>query len=376
MSERPAASWVETARVFLVLGATAFGGPAAHVALMHEELVRRRGWLGEQQFLDLVGASNLIPGPTSTELAIHVGYTRHRYLGTLVAGLAFLLPSVLSSGLLGWLYVSHGTLPWLVAGLTGLKVVTVAVVGAALASLAPKAWPDTTHRVIGLGAALASLAGAHELLVLLGAGGLALAWRGLGPRASTLAVTPALLLLSASPPSPAPPLLTLFWVFTRIGGLLYGSGYVLLAFLRGELVERWGWITEAQLFDAIAVGQATPGPLFGTATFLGWVLAGPPGALAATAGIFWPAFGWVALTAPLLGRLRRSVHLSGLLGGVNAAAIALMGVVTAQLARGVLAGPFEVALLLVAAFGLWRRLPATALLGVGAGATLLRSLLA
>lgn len=352
----------EIALLFLRLGATAFGGPAAHVAMMEEEVVRRRGWLTAERFLDLLGAANLIPGPNSTELAIHIGFERRRWAGLVVAGLSFLLPAVLITGLLARAYVAYGKLPAAVWLLYGVKPAILGIVVQAIVSLAPKAAPDLRLRLLGLAAVLLAALGANELLVLFGAGAVALALAvrpgrrggatllGLGPLLPAVA-------LPALPVAAGPSALSLFLVFAKIGSVLFGSGYVLLAFLRADLVARLGWLTEAQLVDAVAAGQITPGPVFSTATFVGWVLLGPAGAAAATAGIFLPAFVFVAASGPLVPRLRRSPLAAAFLSGVNVASLALMVVVTAWLARSSLVDLPSLALFLASAAVLVRFRP-------------------
>jgi chromate transporter len=340
----------DLAVVFGRLGATAFGGPAAHVALMREEIVSRRGWLDDASFLDLLGATNLIPGPSSTELAIHVGYARAGLAGLVVAGLAFILPAAAVTLALAWLYVRSSELPALAGVLYGVKPVVLAIVAQAIVALAPHALRD--RRLAGLGAAVAvaAAAGANEIALVFAAGAVAIALaRMAGARLALAgvglcgAVAPAAVAGAATPGS-------LFLVFAKIGSVLFGSGYVLLAFLRADLVERLHWLSEAQLIDAVAVGQVTPGPVFTTATFIGYLLAGPWGALAATAGIFAPAFVFVALSVPWLARLRASPAASAFLDGVNAASLALMAVVLVQLARAALVD--VPAALLAAASGL------------------------
>ncbi len=351
---------VELALLFSRLGATAFGGPAAHVAMMRDEVVVRRRWLTEERFLDLVGATNLIPGPSSTELAIHIGWERRRWSGLVVAGVSFIVPAMGITGACAWAYVRFGALPaagWL---LYGVKPVILAVVVQAIAGLAPKAAKTPRLRVLGALAVALSAVGAHELAVLFGVGALSVALAPRAPaapaeagvdgrgtregRRELAALGPALLPVGAAAGAvggavgvaSAVTLPALFWAFLRIGSVLFGSGYVLLAFLRSDLVERLGWLTEAQLLDAVAIGQITPGPVFTTATFIGYVLAGPAGALIATAGIFLPAFAFVALSGPLVPRLRASARAGAFLDGVNVASLALMVVVTGQLARAAL----------------------------------------
>jgi chromate transporter len=317
----------EIARLFLRLGATAFGGPAVHVAMMEDEVVRRRAWVSREEFLDLVAATNLIPGPNSTELAIHLGYRRGGWPGLLVAGTCFIVPAALAVCALAWAYVRFGTLPAAEGLLYGVKPVIVVVVAQALWALGRTAIRNRTLAILA-GAALAlTIAGVHELLLLLGAGvGAALLAGAIRPRAVAMLVPLPLVAAQASATLPG-----LFLVFLKIGSVLFGSGYVLLAFLRSELVVRLGWITEAQLLDAVAAGQITPGPLFSTATFVGFLVRGWPGALVATVGIFLPAFVFVALSGPLVPRLRRSPTAGAFLDGVQVASLALMAVVTWQL---------------------------------------------
>ena len=341
----------ELAALFLRLGATAFGGPAAHIAMMRDEVVRRRAWLTEEQFLDLLGATNLIPGPNSTEMAIHIGWRRRRWAGLVVAGVTFILPAMLITGILAWAYVRFGTLPeaeWL---LWGVKPVILAIVAQALWNLAPAAARTWPLRIVGAAAIVASLLGANELLILFACGVLVAALRrGRGPGGSPVRVVmPLLPGAAAAAGLSAASLSGIFWVFLKIGSVLFGSGYVLLAFLRADLVGRLHWLTEGQLIDAVAAGQVTPGPVFTTATFIGYLLAGPAGALVATAGIFLPAFIFVAISGPLVPRLRASPVAGAFLDGVNVASLALMAAVTAELARGALVDPTTVVIGLVAA---------------------------
>jgi chromate transporter len=332
----------ELAALFLRLGSTAFGGPAAHIGLMQGE-VRRRGWMSDEKFLDLVGATNLIPGPNSTELAMHLGYERRGFLGLVVAGASFIVPAALITGALAWVYVHHGTRPEAVWLLYGVKPVMLAVVVQAIWRLLPKAARTTPLRLLGAIAALAVALGGHELMALFATGFAAVAVARLG-RGSPPPPAPAArpLLLPLLPAAAVPAVASavslpgLFGIFLKIGAVLFGSGYVLLAFLRADLVERLGWLTEAQLIDAIAIGQVTPGPVFSTATFIGYVLAGSPGAAVATIGIFLPAFVFVSLSGPLLPRLRASPTAAAFLDGVNVASLALMAVVTVQLGHAAL----------------------------------------
>jgi len=338
----------EIAVLFLRLGATAFGGPAAHIAMMEDEVVRRKQWLSREEFLDLLSAANLIPGPNSTELAIHVGYQRGGWRGLLVAGACFILPAALIVTIIAALYVRFAQLPRAEAVLYGIKPVIIAIVVHALWRLGRTALKTPLLAGAAVLAVAALFGGVHELAVLFGIGaGLALL-RTKNPVAM-LAVP-----LAAAPAIPAFGLLPLFLFFAKVGAVLFGSGYVLIAFLRADLVERWHWLTEAQLLDAIAVGQITPGPLFTTATFIGYLLGGLPGATVATAGIFLPAFVFVALSGPLVPRLRRSRVAGAFLDGVNAASIALMAVVTWQLGRAAIIDPATIALAVISAIVLLR----------------------
>ncbi len=338
---------------------------------MREEVVVRRRWLSEQSFLDLLGAANLIPGPSSTELAIHIGWMRARWAGLAVAGISFIVPAMLVTAALGWAYVRYGSLPsaeWL---LYGVKPVMVAVVAQALGGLAPQAARSGWLRALGVVATLAAALGANELVVLFGCGALMLLAARRASSALALSPLPLLALGGAASAAAGPSAVTLsglFLVFAKIGSVLFGSGYVLLAFLRGDLVLRLGWLSEAQLIDAIAVGQITPGPVFTTATFIGYVLSGPPGALAATAGIFLPAFVFVALSGPLVPRLRASPAASAFLDGVNVASLALMAVVTFQLGRAALVDALTASSALLSLLLLLRfRINPTWLILAGAG---------
>lgn len=330
----------ELAVLFLRLGLTAFGGPAAHIAMMEHEVVRRRRWLTHAEFLDLLGMANLIPGPNSTELAIHIGQRRAGARGLLVAGGAFILPAALMTGGLGWAYVRYGAQPNLRGLLYGIKPVMIAIVLQALLGLAPKAIKNRSLLAIGSACLVAAALGANELLCLAVAGSIELVVRSrfsppplmLGGIASAGAFVGGSAKVALTPFSMS----GLFLVFAKIGSVLFGSGYVLLAFLRSDLVEQRHWLSEAQLLDAVAVGQVTPGPVFTTATFIGYLLAGPAGALCATLGIFLPAFAFVALSGLVLPKVRRSAALAAFLDGVNVASLSLMAVVTLQLGRAAL----------------------------------------
>lgn len=322
----------ELALAFLRLGVTAFGGPAAHIAMMEDEFVRRRAWLSREQFLDLVGAAGLIPGPNSTEVAIYIGYRRAGWRGLLIAGVCFILPAFLMVTAIAWSYVHFGRLPTVAGALYGIKAVIIAVIAQALAALAGSALKSLWLLALGAAAASASALGVSPILVLLVAGiagACGRAARNSGTHASLVFMPGA---FHASPAA-APGLAKLFAVFLKMGAIVFGSGYVLLAFLRADLVEHGHWLTESQLMDAVSVGQFTPGPVFTTATFIGYLVAGLPGAVVATVGIFLPSFLLVAASGPLIPRLRGSPIAGGFLDGVNVASLALMAVVGVQLGR-------------------------------------------
>lgn len=360
--------WVEVARLFLKLGLTAFGGPAAHIGMMHDETVKRRKWLSDQEFLDLVGATNLIPGPNSTEMAIHVGYLRAGWRGLIAGGTCFIVPAMLIVLLLAWVYVRLGSTPqaeWL---LYGIKPAVIAIILQALWSLGQKAVKGATTAAVAVIVVALYLAGVNEIALLFG-GGLAVMFAAnfrrikKGIRGVFIPLGSVGVLSQVSIPFNLP---QLFITFLKIGAVLYGSGYVLLAFLRADFVIRFGWLTDQQLMDAIAIGQVTPGPVFTTATFIGYVLAGIPGALLATLGIFLPSFIFVAISNPLISRIRKSAWVSGLLDGVNVASLSLMAGVTWQLGRASLTGPLPI-LVALGSFVLlmWFRVNSTWLIAGG-----------
>jgi chromate transporter len=356
--------------VFGTLGVIGFGGPAAHIALMRREVVERRGWLTDQQMLDLVGITNLIPGPNSTEMAMHVGRLRAGKIGLVVAGLAFILPAAAIVLALAWGYVTYGATPTGEALLYGVKPVVVAIVAAALLAFARTALAGPLRWVVAVAAAVLWVVGVNEL-VLLAAGALLVAGLRLGTGHPWAALAIA---LPAAATTASVNLLTLGAVFLKAGALLYGSGYVLIAFLRGDLVERLGWLTDAQLLDAVAIGQVTPGPLFTTATFVGYVLGGLPGAAVATIAIFLPAFVFVALIGPLADRVRHRPLTAALLDGVNAAALGLMAAVSVQLGVSAVRDPLTAAILVSSAVALWwGRVPSLLLVAAGAAVGLASS---
>jgi chromate transporter len=364
----------ELSLVFLKLGAIGFGGPAAHIALMEGEVVTRRRWLSREAFLDLVGATNLIPGPNSTELAIHIGRARAGLPGLVTAGTAFILPAFCIVSAIGWAYQRYGRLPETAALLHGIKPVVIAIVVQALIGLGRTAIKSGALAVAGIAALVAAVRRVDEVAILAAVGivaGLAtwLKSRRSDARAAGLFVPFGALAGQATTMVAAGPvtLWPLFLVFAKAGSLLFGSGYVLLAFLRADLVERLGWLTNAQLLDAIVVGQVTPGPVFTTATFIGYTLAGMPGAVSATIGIFLPAFVFVALMAPIIPAMRRSRVAGALLDGVNVASLGLMASVTLTLARDTLVDVLGVSMALVSAVLLVRyRVSSSILIAAGA----------
>ncbi|QYJ15741.1 putative chromate transport protein [Rubrobacter xylanophilus DSM 9941] len=356
----------ELALLFTKLGFVAFGGPAAHIAMMRDEVVVRRGWMGEQQFLDLVGATNLIPGPNSTELAIHIGRLQAGWRGLVVAGSCFILPAALMVLVLAILYARYGSTPAGESLMYGISPVIIAIILQALWGLGRTAIKDLTTGAVGAGAlVLYLLAGIGEIPLLLCGGFVVLAAREAQRRRGLAAIVPLGALVVQSPAAGG--VGSIFLSFLKIGSVLFGSGYVLLAFLRSEFVGP-GLLSERQLIDAVAIGQFTPGPVFTTATFIGYLLEGLPGAAAATAGIFLPAFVFVALTGPFIPRLRRSPVLSGLLDGVNVVSLALMAGVSWELGRAAVVDPATALLALLALALLVRFRVNSAWLVLGGGA--------
>jgi chromate transporter len=372
----------EVAVVFLKLGVISFGGPAAHIALMRDEVVRRRKWVSDEQFLDLLGMTNLIPGPNSTEMTIHLGYVRAGWPGLVAGGACFILPATLIVLAVAWTYVGYGSLPAADRVLYGIKPVIIAVVVQAMWGLVRSAVKGPLLAGVGAAVLALSLLGWNEVMLLFG-GGLAVALgRNLRAPGGLAGVALASLLprtafaAGVAGSATAADLSRLFLVFLKIGSILYGSGFVLLAFLRTDFVHRLGWLSDRQLLDSVAVGQFTPGPVFTTATFIGYLIGGWWGAVLATAGIFLPSFVFVALSHPLIPRIRSSPWTGALLDGVNVAALGLMAAVTAQLARAAIVDWLTAALAPAAAVALiWFRVNSAWLVLGGAAAGLASHLL-
>jgi chromate transporter len=377
--DKKTSPFLEVLTVFTRLGFTAFGGPAAHIALFRQEVVQRRQWVTDAEFLDLLAATNLIPGPNSTEMAIHLGYRRAGWAGMLVGGLGFTVPATLIVFIFAWLYTTYGSTPQAAWLLYGIKPVMIAVILQALWVFGKKTFQSIPIFFIGAGALVLYFLEVNELFLLFLGGLACMLWKNRS-RLKTLRPTKTFMLAplavgAASAAVPFDPAL-LFFTFLKIGSILYGSGYVLVAFLRTDFVSSLGWLTEQQLLDAIAVGQVTPGPLFTSATFIGYLLDGIPGGLLATAGIFLPSYVFVALSSPLIPRLRGSAFASSFLDGVIAASLGLMAAVSIQLGIAALVDPLAVAVGVVSLIVLFRFSPnATWLIAAGALVGLIRSLL-
>jgi chromate transporter len=360
----------ELAGLFLRLGITAFGGPAAHIGMMRDEVVERRHWLTDAEFLDLLAATNLIPGPNSTEMAIHLGYKRAGLPGLLLAGGCFILPPCLLVGVIAWSYVRYGDTPQVDWLMYGVGPVIIAVVAQALWKLGASAVKGPATALVGVLAVGLSLAGLNEL-ALLALGGIVMMGVRLGRPAilawmiATIGAGATLLAQAAGSADVPVTLTRLTLFFLKVGSVLFGSGYVLLAFLRADLTDRWGWLTDQQLIDAITIGQVTPGPVFSTATFIGYLLGGWVGAALATIAIFAPGFLFVALSQPLISRLRASALAGALLDGVVVASLGLMAAVTWHLGRSAIVDASTAGLALVAATILLTLRPNSAWLVLG-----------
>jgi chromate transporter len=392
----------ELSALFLKLGTISFGGPAAHIALMETEVVRKREWLTKQQFLDLLGAANLIPGPTSTEMAINVGFVRAGWAGLCVAGASFILPAAVITGIFAWAYVRFGGMPQAASALGGVKAAVIVVIAIAISRLGKTAVKDWGLAMLGGAALAAFFLGVNPLVILFGGGLIGMLARrvaNLGSAGTLLASffqAPRFGLITAETKwagwmrafgaaaaasvaagaviRPSVYKISLF--FLKLGAVLYGGGYVLLAFLEQGLVQQRAWLTHQQLLDAVAIGQFTPGPVFSTATFIGYILGGVPGAAVATLGIFLPSFFYVGLLAPVLFRLRQSVWIAGFLDSVNVCAVALMGGVTVRLAADALHGwsSWGIAIVSLAVLLRWKVSPAWVVLGGGIMGLILASI--
>lgn len=322
----------EIAQLFLKLGVIGFGGPAAHIAMMQDEVVRKRKWMDEQHFLDLIGATNLIPGPNSTEMAIHIGYDRGGWKGLIVAGLCFIVPAVLITGIFAVLYKNYGQLPELQPFVYGITPAIIAIIAAAVYPLAKKSLKSTQLWLIGIAALVLNFLGISEIIVLFGAGFLAMGLKAIQTRSGgkLSALVPLPLLQVSAAGLAATGSMGLFLTFLKVGAILYGSGYVLFAFLDTELVAT-GLLSRQQLIDAIAVGQFTPGPVFSSVTFIGYQIDDFKGALVATLGIFIPSFVFVALLNPLVKKVRNSTIFASFLDAVNVASVAVIAVICVEM---------------------------------------------
>lgn len=354
----------ELASLFLKLGTISFGGPAAHIAMMEDEVVKQRGWISHEYFLDLLGATNIIPGPNSTEMAIHIGYIRGGWKGLTIAGICFILPAVAISLILAWLYSKYGTLPQVGHLFWGVRAAVIAIILAAIFRLARPMIAKKFVSVIGIAVFALNLVHVDEILLLAAAGIVGLLW-GNRDKLQRRAIPLLLFLIipisavgiggaSSIPPTEQPGIFPLGFFFLKIGSILYGSGYVLVAFLQAGLVDARHWLTQTQLLDAIAVGQFTPGPVLSTATFIGYLILGIPGALISTAGIFLPSFILVLITARYVPRLRKSPSSAGFLDGVNAASLGLMLSVCVTLGSSALNGVGSWIIFLAAAIAVVR----------------------
>jgi chromate transporter len=379
----------ELAGIFLKLGTIGFGGPAAHISMMEEEIVRRRKWITREYFLDLVGATNLIPGPNSTEMAIHIGYIRTGWAGLAVAGISFILPAVLITATFAWAYVKFGSLPKIIPFFYGIKPAVLAVIFFAVWRLGRTAVKNWRLLVIGLGVTLASLLKMNEIAVLLLGAVIGMFWLRWPPRGRPPVVLEviagvstamgailshvriswgAVAMVAAGFGGPIGlSLLKLGLFFLKVGAVLFGSGYVLVAFLEGGLVHDYGWLSQQQLLDAIAIGQFTPGPVLSAATFIGYMISGVPGAVVSTVAIFLPSFFFVAALNPIVPRLRQSPWASAFLDAVNVSSVALMLAVVVKLGQTTLTG-FPAWLIAIAALvvSFWWKVNATWLILGGA----------
>lgn len=322
----------EIALLFFKLGSIAFGGPAAHIAMMEDEVVKKRKWMTHQHFLDLIGATNLIPGPNSTEMTMHCGHEKAGWKGLVVAGACFIFPAVAITMVFAWLYGQYGKLPKVEPFIYGIKPAVIAIILGAVYRLGKKALKNVELGILGALTLIACLLGVHEILALFACGVLGLAWHFISNSKSNLNSFALPVLLQAATSVGT---LKILWTFFKVGALLYGSGYVLFAYLDAELVTT-GLLTRKELMDAVAVGQFTPGPVLSTATFIGWQLGGFWGAMAATVGIFLPSFVFVAILNPFVPKMRRSKVIAAFLDAVNIAAVAVIVAVCVEMGKDTL----------------------------------------
>ena len=319
----------EVGSLFFKLGCIAFGGPASHVAMMEDEIVKKRKWISQQHFLDLMGATNLIPGPNSTEMTMHCGHERAGWKGLFVAGASFIFPAVVITMVFAYLYQEYGKLPAVEPFIYGIKPAVIAIILSAVYRLGKKALKNVELGILGVLTLVVSLLGVNEILALFGCGFVGLLWyfiKSSTTKLNSFAPLPILSLLASSGA------LKVLFTFLKVGALLYGSGYVLFAYLDAELVNT-GLLTRQELIDAVAVGQFTPGPVLSTATFIGYQLYGFWGAIAATVGIFLPSFIFVLILNPIVPKMRKSKVIGAFLDAVNIAAVAVIIAVCFEMAK-------------------------------------------
>jgi chromate transporter len=389
----------ELAALFLKLGVISFGGPAAHIAMMETEVVGKRQWMTRQEFLDLLGAANLVPGPTSTETAISVGFVRAGWLGLCVAGASFILPAALITGAFAWAYVRFGALTQAASVLAGVKAAVIAVIAIAISRLGKTAVKNLPLALLGGLALGAFFLGVNPIAILFGGGLLGMfasrasnvrpaaalvfppwfplkIFRAAGASAFWSSALGVVAVASAATVVARPSVYGIGLFFFKVGAVLYGGGYVLLAFLEQGLVQQHGWLTHQQLLDAVAIGQFTPGPVLSTATFIGYILGGVPGAAVATVAIFLPSFFYVALLAPVLFRVRQSLRMAAFLDSVNVCAVALMSGVTFRLGVDALRGwtLWGIAAVSLGVLLRWKVSPAWVVLSGGIAGLLLAAL--
>lgn len=337
---------------FLKLGFIAFGGPAAHAGLMEQELVTRKKWLEPQTFLDYLGAVNLIPGPNSTQLTMLVGYQLRGFWGMVAGGFGFVLPAAFITGIFAWLYVTIGHVPAVDSLFFGVKPAVIAVIAGAIYKLGKKALKNIWLGVLGGVTLISVLFGLGEIIAILGAGALGMAafasYKGMSGWKNAKSFAPFVLLSAAGYTITSYSTIKLFWIFFKIGALLFGTGYVLVAYMDGELVEKAGWLTRDQLLDAIAIGQFTPGPILSAATFVGYLLEGWKGAVVATAGIFLPSFVFILLLYPIIPKLRKSPLTAAFLDSVNMGAVAVMLAVSITMAWDIAVEPAAIVIMVLA----------------------------